>query len=144
MRKGISPFIASVLLIAFAIAVASIYSGWITDFTKGTTEEVKEKSEKRVTCSYGGIALDDLEYNSTSGNLTGTIENTDIIPLGNIDLEIFYNNATREKKDLNMELEPGERNIFNQAINNNYEKIRIYTNCSNVYDELPSGDVSSI
>jgi len=144
MRKGISPFIASVLLIAFAIAVASIYSGWITGFTKETTEEVKEKSEKRVTCSYGGIALDDLEYNSTSGNLTGTIENTDIIPLGNIDLEIFYNNATREKKDLNMELEPGERNTFNQAINNNYEKIRIYTNCSNVYDELPSGDVSSV
>ena len=144
MRKGISPFIASVLLIAFAITVASIYSGWITGFTKETTEEVKEKSEKRVTCSYGGVALDDLEYNSTSGNLTGMIENTDIIPLGNIDLEIFYNNATREKKDLNMELEPGEKNTFNQAINDNYDKVRIYTNCSNVYDELSSSDVSSV
>lgn len=144
MRKGISPFIASVLLIAFAIAVAGIFSGWITSFTKETTEEVKKHSEKRVTCSYGGIALDDLVYNSTSGNLTGMIENTDIIVLGNIDLEIFYDNATREEKDLNKILEPGEKDVFNELADDNYDKIRVITNCSNVYHELSSSDVSLV
>ncbi|MCX6821687.1 MAG: hypothetical protein NTW30_02805 [Candidatus Aenigmarchaeota archaeon] len=147
--KGVSPLIASVLLIAFAIAVAGLYSGWITSFTKTTTEQVQEQSEKKVTCSYGGIALDDVKYNKTTGNLTGTVENTDLISLGNIDFEIFYANATREKLDLNMTLEPGERNTFirqviDMNITNNYNKIRVITNCSNVYDEISSSDVSEV
>ena len=45
LMKGVSPLVASVLLIAFAIAVAGLYSGWITSFTKVTTEEVQEQSE---------------------------------------------------------------------------------------------------
>jgi flagellin-like protein len=147
--KGISPLIASVLLIAFTIGVAALYSGWITTFTKKTTEEVQEHSEKRVTCTYGGIAIDDVKYNKTTGNLSGTIENTDIIDLGNIDLEIFYTNATRENLDLNMTLASGERNIFNSRvidmnISNSYDKIRVVTNCSNVNDEASSNDVSEV
>jgi flagellin-like protein len=147
--KGVSPLVASVLLIAFAIAVAGLYSGWITSFTKTTTEEVQEQSEKRVTCSYGGIALDDVKYNRTTGNMSGTVENTDLISLGNIDFEIFYANASRGKLDLNMILEPGEKNTFNRQlldmnITNNYNKIRVITNCSNVYDEISSSDVSNV
>jgi flagellin-like protein len=144
--KGISPVIASVLLIAFTIAVATLYSGWITSFTKTTTEEVQEKSEKRVTCSYGGIAIDDVKYNKTTGNLTAIIENTDIIDLGNIDIEIFYANATKQKLDLNMTLEPGERNVLNVKVidmnTTTYDKIRVITNCSNVNDEISSGYVT--
>ncbi len=147
--KGVSPIVASVLLIAFAIAVAGLYSGWITSFTKTTTEEVQEQSEKRVTCSYGGIALDDVKYNKTAGNISGKVENTDLIVLGNIDFEIFYVNDNREKLDLNIILEPGEKNTFNRQvlnmnITNNYNKIRVISNCSNVYDEISSSDVNEV
>lgn len=133
--KGISPLIASVLLIAFTIGVAALYSGWITSFTKKTTEQVQEQSEKRVTCSYGGIAIDNVKYNTTNKNVSGTIENTDIIDLGNIDLEIFYTNTTRQKVDLNMTLASGERKIFTSSMSSGYDKIRVITNCSNVNDE---------
>ena len=148
MMKGLSPFIATVLLVAFAIAVAAIFGGWMSSFTKETTEEVGERSEKRVTCSYGGIALEDLEYNKTIANFTGKVENTDIIPLGNIDFEIFYDDDTRGKLDLNMTLEPGEKNTFNQNVTKmnttTYNKIRVITNCSNVYDEATSSDVNPV
>jgi len=149
VKKGISPFIASVLLIAFAITIAGIYRAWIVGFTKEATEEVGKHSEKKITCSYGGIALYDLTFNTTSGNLTGKIENTNLIPLGNISLEVFYSNATREEKSLNMILEPGERNVFNVKLgcdktNPNYEKIRVVTNCSNVYDEVSSSDIPQV
>jgi len=148
MKKGISPFIATVLLIAFAIAVAGIFSGWLSSFTQTTTEEVQEHSEKRVTCSYGGIALEDLEYNQTSANFSGKVENTDIIVLGDIDFEIFYTDASRTKLDLNMTLLPGEKNTFNQNVTKmnttGYDKIRVITNCSNVYDEATSSDVSEV
>jgi len=148
MKKGISPFLATVLLIAFAIAVAAIFGGWMTSFTSETTEEVQERSEKRVTCSYGGIALEDLAYNISSRNFSGKVENTDIIVLGNIDFEIFYDDDTRGKLDLNMTLEPGEKNTFNQNVqkmnSTDYNKIRVITNCSNVYDEATSSDVSEV
>jgi len=146
MKKGITPFIAIVLLIAFAVAVAAIFGGWLSTFIQTTTGEIQEHSEKRVTCSYGGIALEDLEYNKTAGNFSGKIENTDIIVLGNIDFEIFYTDASRTKLDLNMTLEEGEKNTFNQNVakmnTTGYNKIRVITNCSNVYDEATSSDVS--
>lgn len=148
MRKGISPFIASIVLIALAVTVAGVFSTWLTSFTKETAEEVGKHSEKRITCSYGGIALEDLKYNKTAGNFSGKVENIDIIPLGNIDLEIFYGDDTRGKIELNMALEPGEKNVFNIAIpkmnSTTYNKIRVITNCSNVYDEVSSIDISEV
>ena len=152
MKKGISPFIASVLLIAFAVTVAGVYGGWFQSFIKTITGTVEEREEKRVECIYGGIALDDVQYDNTSGSgyITGSIENTDIIPLGNIDIEIFYDNATRQKIDLNEELESGEKKTFNETLgcsnkyNCNYDKVRIYTNCSDVDDEVSSSDITVI
>lgn len=148
MKKGVSPFLATVLLIAFAISVAAVFGGWLSSFTQTTTEEVQEHSEKRVTCSYGGIALEDLEYNKTIANFSGKIENTDIIVLGNIDFEIFYTDASRTKLDLNMTLDAGEKNSFNQNVNKMnttvYNKIRVISNCSNVYDEATSSDVDEV
>ncbi len=142
--KGISPFIASVLLIAVAIMVTGIFSGWFTNFIRTITSTVKEHEEIRVECSYGGISLSDLEYNTTSKYLSGYIENIDIITLGNIDLEVFYDNATKEKKDLNKVLEPGEKDVFDVTIDEKYEKVRVITNCSNVFDELSKVYISEV
>jgi len=144
MRKGISPLIASVLLIALVIGVAGIYSGWFSDFIKTITSMIGSHEGIRITCTYGDISLRNLIYNTTSKNLTGEVENTDIIPLGNIDLEIFYDNATKEDKDLNIILTPGEKDVFNIAIGSNYQKVRVVTNCSNVYDEVPVGYISQV
>lgn len=144
MKKGISPFIAVVLLIAFTLSVAAIMGGWITSFTKSTSETVGERSEERIECAYGGIALYSVVYNSTSGNITGYIENTDVIPLGNIDLEVFYSDSTKQEIDLNAELSPGEKDSFDQSITGSPNKLRVFTNCSNVYDEVSSGDISSV
>ncbi len=145
--KGISPLIASVLLIAVTLAVAGIYSGWLSSFTKKTSTTVEQRSNVRVTCSYGGIALNSLQYNTTAsnGNITGTIENTDIIDLGDIDIEIFFTNATRYLADLNNTLKPGEKTTFNFRINTTtYDKIRVKSNCSNVFDELTSSYVTQV
>jgi hypothetical protein len=130
------------------VTVAGVFSTWLTSFTKETAEEVEKHSGKRVTCSYGGIVLEDLKYNKTTGNFSGKVENTDIIPLGNIDLEIFYGDDTKGKLDLNMSLEPGEKNVFNNEVikmnSTPFNKIRVITNCSNVYDEVSSVDVEEV
>jgi flagellin-like protein len=144
MNKGISPFIASVLLISFVVAVAGIYGGWFQSFINTITGTIEKSEEKRITCIYGGIALDDVEWNSSATNISGTIENTDIISLGNVDIEIFYDNASRVKKDLNIILDVGEKETFNVDADSNYDKVRVLTNCSNVDDEVGQSDISSV
>jgi flagellin-like protein len=142
--KGLSPLIASVILIAIAITIAGIFSGWFTDFIKAIASMVQGREGSRVECSYGGIALDDLEYNTTSKYLSGYIENTGIITLGDIELVILYDNATTEEKDLNKVIEPREKDFFDVIVNENYEKVRVLTNCSDVFDEFSEAYIPKV
>ena len=147
--KGISPFLASILLIAFVVTVAGIYRVWIINFSRTATETIGEKSEKKIICSYGEIFCEDFTFNTTSGNLTGKIKNTGLIPLGEISLEIFYTNATKEEKFLNMSLDSGEEKPFNvklgcNSTNCNYERIRTITNCSNVEKIVYANEIAQV
>jgi flagellin-like protein len=154
MKKGISTIIASVLMIAFTVAVAGILSGWLTSFTTSSTQTVKSQSDIELTCSYGGISLKSLKY--SNNNMSGYIDNTRQISLGGITLQILFTNKSIQNIKLcsiggntvvcnsaNASISPRETTSFNVSTNSNYEKIRVYTNCSSVYDEAGSGDVSS-
>jgi flagellin-like protein len=153
-EKGISPMIATVLLIAFTVAVGGLVSVWMTSFTRTTTSEVSNQEETKIYCSYAGISISDVNY--CSYYLWGAIENTNLKPIGNITLQIFWNNATTPQKIYlcqdgsvcttasSMELSPGEHATFNVSIGgSNYDKVRVYTNCSEVDDEAPSAYITS-
>lgn len=143
--KGISTFVAMTLIIAITLTVTAIYSGWFTNFIKSMTSTIKEQSSSKLTCSNGGIALSNLKYNQTSGYISGFIKNTEIIELGDVDVEIFFTNATRLVLDMNITLSPGEQNSFTKNISTQtYDTIRVRTNCSNVYDEVSSTYVSIV
>jgi flagellin-like protein len=151
--KGISPMIATVLLIAFTVAVGGIVSIWITGFTSTTTEEVSKQSDVEVTCSYGGISVYSLSY--CSNYLSGIVKNTNMIDIGNITVQVIFDNASTKKVYLcqngsacvvssTMSLPPGELSSFNVSIGgSNYDKIHVYTNCSNVYDDTTSAYVTA-
>jgi len=152
--KGISPLVATVLLIAFTIAIATILSLWLTSFTRQTSETVEKEAEKQIICSRGGISLSNLRFNSTINYLSGRIENTGTISLGNISMQIVYANLTTQKNDLclaggvainctisNLTISPRELYAFNISSSSNYNIIRVMTNCSSVYDEASASDV---
>jgi flagellin-like protein len=154
MRKGISAIIATVLLIAFTVAVAGILSSWLTSFTTSSTQTVKSQSDAELTCSYGGISLSSLKY--SGGYLSGNIDNTRTISLGGLTIQIIFTNKTIQNVKLcstgtttvscsisNASLSPRETTTFNITTTSDYDTIRIYTNCSSVYDQVGSGDVSS-
>lgn len=143
--KGISTFVAITLIVAITIAITTIYSGWFTNFIRSITSTLKEDTSTKITCSNGGISLNNLKYNQTSGYISGFIKNTEIIELGDIDIEIFFTNATRKVLDFNLTLLPGEQDSFSENINTNtFDRIRVRTNCSNVYDEIDSTYVSIV
>ena len=150
--KGLSPLVATVLLIAFTIAVAGIVSIWLTGFTTNQTQDVTAKANIEVTCSYGGISFGNLRY--SAGNISGNIENTRTVGIGKIAVQIIYDNKTVIRHSLcllgniagncsvaNLSLAPRELTTFNISANSNYESLRVFTNCSSVYDTAQASQV---
>jgi len=143
--RGLSAFVSAILIIAITLAVAGVFSGWFTGFVKRTSESIEEQSSAKIVCSNGGISLENVRYNQTSGNITGYIRNTEIIGLGNIDVEIFLANTTKILLDSNITLAPGEQEGFIYHLNTQeYDFIRVKTNCSNVYSQISAAEVSLI
>lgn len=58
-KKGISPLIAAVILIAFVIAIAAIAGPFLTDFFGERTEEVGEAGEDAIDCAVASFDLED-------------------------------------------------------------------------------------
>jgi len=154
--KGISPMIATILLVGVTVAVAAMVSTWFLGFSSRSVGTVSEKSEYELTCSRGGISFSDVCY--SSNYLYGYVSNTGMINLGNVTIQIIYDNATQVNYYLSysggsvtysttccgdLVIKPGETYVFNVSCNSNYNRIYVYTNCSNVKDELLSTDISS-
>ena len=155
--KGISSFIATILIIAFTVAVAGLVGSWLIGFAHVETTTVGSQSNLKIICNDGGIILSDLKYYCP--NLAGKIKNTGKISLGNITLQIIYTNSTFETQCIsfaqgllvnatcpgNLSISVGEEYPFNLTIGgSNYDRIRIYGNCSSdVSYEGKSSDVTS-
>ncbi|MBU0757737.1 MAG: hypothetical protein KKF44_06725 [Nanoarchaeota archaeon] len=56
-RRGVSPLIATVLLIAFSIALGAIVMSWGRTFVTDQTKLVSEQSDKEMACS-SNVAID--------------------------------------------------------------------------------------
>lgn len=82
-RKGISPLIAAVLLIAFTMAVAAILTTWISNFTTDQKEKTQVFEEK-IDCVYQSIRADPdfARINQTTKIFQDYVVNT-----GSVDVE---------------------------------------------------------
>jgi flagellin-like protein len=155
--KGISPLIATILLIAITVAVGGIVGSWIFGFTRSSTKTVGQQANIEIICNQGGISLSEVCYSNNF--LQGYITNTGKIPLGNITITILYTNASIQKYYLsfaggavlagtnccgNLTMFANEKYKFNISVNENYEKVYVYTNCTGrVTDEVGSSDILS-
>ncbi|MFH7880902.1 MAG: hypothetical protein QXI09_02750 [Candidatus Aenigmatarchaeota archaeon] len=127
--KGISPFIAEVLLIGFTIAIAAIIITWSSGFTKTSSQTIQQQSETQLLCSYAGInTYGNVKYKN--GYLSGYVINTGNVPL-KVNFQIIYDNGTSEDlQNIIPSLNPGTLNFFNISTNSNIQFILIYTNCT--------------
>ncbi|MBN1502985.1 hypothetical protein JW930_05565 [Candidatus Woesearchaeota archaeon] len=95
-RKGVSPLIATVLLIAFSVALGAVVMNWGRSFVQEKTEDVDEKAGTQLKCTVD-ILLDFVEissekqvcYNSTAKRVEFIIENIGTISADGISLQII-------------------------------------------------------
>ncbi|NIO22431.1 MAG: type IV pilin [Candidatus Aenigmarchaeota archaeon] len=87
MRKGISPLIAVIMLIAFTMIVAGILAGWATTFVTTQREELQ-------FCAKAQLLIQNANYNDTTKNLTIALFNTGDVPLRGFVARLTYANNT--------------------------------------------------
>ena len=92
MTKGISPLIASVLLIAITIAIAAILASWVTSYT--------EEALPTTTCVGGSMSFVSNEYPkiNDAGALVACVE-AKYVALGNFKFEVLFDDDTVETYD---------------------------------------------
>ncbi len=64
--RGVSPLVASVLLIAIVITISMIIMGWLSTLTKTTTSTVTNKTQEGINCASASISIEDVYIIGTS------------------------------------------------------------------------------
>jgi len=89
-KKGVSPLIATVLLIAFAVALGAIVMNWGRTYIDETQDFAKESSEGLVTCSSAvSLKIEILKARVTIDNDEVTEVNLSLENKGGLDLPQF-------------------------------------------------------
>ena len=58
--KGVSPLVASVLLIVMVVSIAALLISWITTFTKTAQQSVTNKTDVTLDCSGAVVSIQDV------------------------------------------------------------------------------------
>jgi len=141
MRKGISPLVAAVILIAATMSIAGILSFWANSFIEQKLRE-SENSTQETGCIGAKFSL----YSGTYDNDTTSadyqtlyliIENERLFDLTLDKLYIFKPNNVLEEKDIDVTLRSNEIKSFNvTGISNIFSVLRIKTNCPDVQIDI--------
>lgn len=134
-KKGLSPLIATVLLVAFTMAVAIILSNWVLDYSRTQTQILNEKGSKQIGCSAAWLAFETPVYNSTAKKFSVEVINQGNVPLGDFKMIVIYNNGSSAEYIIapaNLSLSPGlPVSVSNTSIDSNaITRVRIPHNCS--------------
>jgi len=88
-RKGISPLIAAVLLIAFTMAVASIFAQWAPQLIQDAQGDTSDRAQEIQACS--DITLEVINAESDTATVQQKTGNS---AAGNVTVTWFYDSAS--------------------------------------------------
>jgi len=134
-RKGISPLIAAVLLIAFTMAVAAILTAWVTTFTQETTSDVGNKTQEQISCSFAGVTIYDAVWDG-SDTLTVSVSNTGTRDLDDgVSVTGFLSNGSAKSSQISS-LSTGSVETTTLTLSEKPTKVRAASNgCAGIIDE---------
>ena len=81
--KGLSPLVATVLLIAISLTIIAIIMGWVTDLIRDQTGTIGNRTGEAVDCTAADIHIEDVYLNMVTNVSRVHVRNS-----GQIDLEI--------------------------------------------------------
>jgi flagellin-like protein len=87
-RKGISPLIAAVMLLAFAMAIGGLFSEWSGELVESSTQDTSDSQGEVLDCSARTIELDRVSTGDSSNWVNATFR-ADGGDLGIVQVYVF-------------------------------------------------------
>jgi len=141
MRKGISPLVAAVILIATTMSIAGILSYWATSFVRTRLVETENQTQD-TGCLVAQFRLYSGSYNNITKDLILILENQRSVGLSLRDVYLFYG-AVLDTKTLSGTLEGNALKSFNVTnVNDNFDRGVIKTNCPDISVEFTYSQVT--
>jgi flagellin-like protein len=132
MRKGVSPLIAVIMLIAFTMIVAGILATWATQFVTQSRSEFQ-------FCTKSRLLIQRAHYDDQTNNLTLSMFNTGDVPLKGFSVILEYENgsATSEKFE-NLEIDYQTiKTLVMSSVNETLNSLAVQSlQCKGAYDSL--------
>lgn len=97
-RKGISPLIAAVLLIAFTMAIASIFAQWAPQLMNQAQGDSSERAQEIQRCS---DMILDLKVDTTDNNATIT-QTGGSSGVGDMTVTFYYEDGEPTQESVNI------------------------------------------
>ena len=130
MLKGISPLVATVLLIAITMTLAGIVAFWGSTFVRGGLP-TENQTQQIQTCAGGSIKL--FRDNFSSNVLTLNIYNDGSQKLSLTNITIVYSDRT-DVRPIGQDISPGELKVLSfDNVTANFTEYLLTTNCANIY-----------
>ncbi len=82
LMKGVSPLVATVMLIVIVVSLVALISGWLNTFFAGTRETVTNRTDTSVGCSGSSVFVESVYAsiaNGTSGNVRAVVKNDGLV-----------------------------------------------------------------
>lgn len=105
IRKGISPIIASVLLLAVTLAVVGIFSGWAPELVEGVTESTENSTYETIACNEASIEFRSAYYDGSS--VTVSLRNSGSEDLSDISLVAYGSDEQIVGQNSSISIESG-------------------------------------
>jgi flagellin-like protein len=90
--RGISPLVATIMLIAFALAVSGMFFSWISQFAYSSREELQ-------SCARAQISIQKAYYNPDTQNINIVAYNTGNVPLTGFAVLVSSDKTTRAVRE---------------------------------------------
>jgi|GEM_PF-4706009 len=135
-NKGISPLVATVILISISVSLALIINAWIVNYVSERLKEIETSYTSSMECIKSSFRV--LEYLIEEEKFKAVLENTGNYPLNNFKI-IYYTKSNIVSSFLNISLDVNEIKYLEHELLFEPEHIRIIAqtdNCKLVYVDV--------
>lgn len=125
-KKAVSPLIATVLLIAFAVALGAVVMNWGSDYVKSQTSQTSQKSDVKIKCAQDvSLKIAEIDgtpklcYNNETGyeRIDFLINNEGNVALQNIKVTVISNVSTPVSELINKSFDVADVRFLNVTYN---------------------------
>jgi flagellin-like protein len=137
MTKGVSPLVASVLLIAATMSIAGILAFWASTFTRTQVESFNNQTIVSA-CNFATFDVYTCSYDSSAQRILLSLNNNGQVDLKNLVGYVQYPDGNLTNITIGDSLPQNSlKQFYLNGVTSNYTKLIIKTNCPQLSKETP-------